>query len=111
MRRWSRREQALLGFTHFDLGAEMISRWNCPPAVQNAARFCQQASVNLETPLALGAVVKSATLIADSQRISNFIPCPPDITCELLEALAIRVPVQFFAEFRAEYNDLQSCAA
>jgi HD-like signal output (HDOD) protein len=105
------REQALLGFTHFDLGAEMIARWNCPLAVQEAARFCRHAAVDLEAPLALGAVVKSATVIADSQRISNFIPAPPDITGELLEALEIREPSQFIADFHSDYNDLQSCAA
>ncbi len=105
-------EQALLGFTHFDLGAEMISRWNCPVAVQEAARFCQSASADLEQPLALGAVVKSATVIADSQRISNFNSFQnPDITGELLEALEINRPEQFIAEFRADYNDLQSNAA
>jgi HD-like signal output (HDOD) protein len=105
------KELALLGFTHFDLGAEVISRWNCPVAVQDAARFCQQAAVDLEAPLVLGAVVKSATVIADSQRISNFIPAPPDITGELLEALEIRQPDRFIAEFHADYKDLQSCAA
>jgi HD-like signal output (HDOD) protein len=105
-------EQALLGFTHFELGAELISRWNCPFAVQEAARFCQFASADLEQPLALGAVVKSATVIADSQRISNFSSAPhPDITGELLEALEIREPAQFIAEFHSDYNDLQSSAA
>jgi hypothetical protein len=89
----------------------VISSWNCPLAVQDAARFCQQAAVDLEAPLALGAVVKSATVIADSQRISNFLPSPPDITGELLEALEIRQPDRFIAEFHADYNDLQSCAA
>lgn len=105
-------EQQLLGFTHFELGAEMISRWNCPVAVQEAARCCQYAAADLEQPLALAAVVKSATVIADSQRISNFVSMQnPDITGELLEALEIRQPDQFIAEFRADYNDLQSCAA
>lgn len=105
-------EMALLGFTHFELGAEMAARWNCPVPVQEAARFCQKVAVDLAQPLALGAVVKSATVIADSQSLSNFtLAGIPDITGELLEALEIREPIQFIAEFRSDYNDLQSCAA
>jgi HD-like signal output (HDOD) protein len=105
-------ERALLGFTHFELGAEMISKWNCPQAAQQAARTCQLSSVDLEQPLALGAVVKSATTIADSQGISNFNSVQDrDITGELLEALRIAQPVEFMEEFRTDYNDLQRCSA
>lgn len=105
-------EREVLGFTHFEIGADLLSKWNCPPAVQDAARFCQGPAVDLEQPLALGAVVKSATTIADSQRISNFTAAQnPDITAELLEALDISQPDQFIETFRSDYNDLQSCAA
>jgi putative nucleotidyltransferase with HDIG domain len=104
-------EQELLGFTHFELGAEMASRWNCPVAVQDAARFCQHSAVDLAQPLDLGAVVKSATVIADGQSLSNFASAQnPAITSELLEALEIREPDQFIATFRADYNELQSSA-
>ncbi len=105
-------EQDVLGFTHFELGAEMASRWNCPAPVQDAARFCQHSAVDLEQPLELGAVVKSATVIADAQSLSNFSSSQnPGITGELLEALEIREPDQFIAAFRSDYNELQSCAA
>jgi HD-like signal output (HDOD) protein len=105
-------EQEMLGFTHFELGAEVTARWNCPPTIQEAARFCEHAAVNLEAPLALGAVVKSATVIADSQAISNFSSVQSlDVTSELLEALEIPKPDQFIADFRADYKDLSSCAA
>lgn len=105
-------EREVLGFTHFDLGAEMISRWNCPIPVQEAAQFCEHPAVDLEQPLRLGAVVKSATTIADSQKISNFSAAQNhDITGELLEALDITKPAEFIAEFRSDYRDLQSSAA
>ncbi len=105
-------ERELLGFTHFDIGAEMISRWNCPVPVQRAAQICEHAAVDLEQPLTLGAVVKSATTIADSQKISNFSAAQhQDITGELLEALDITRPTEFIAEFRSDYRDLQGCAA
>lgn len=105
-------EMALLGFTHFELGAEMAARWNCPSPVQEAARFCQKVAVNLTQPLPLGAVVKSATVIADSQSLSNFNSAKlRDVTGELLEALEIREPLAFLAEFRADYDDLDRSAA
>jgi HD-like signal output (HDOD) protein len=104
-------ERALLGFTHFELGAELISRWNCPVPVQEATQFCQRSTFAFEQPLTLGAVVKSATLIADSQRISNFTSThDEDVTNELLEALEIAKPVQFIAAFQSNYNELQICA-
>ena len=105
-------ELELLGFTHFELGAEVAFRWNCPVAVQNAARFCQHAAVDLEQPLALGTVVNSATVIADSQSLSNFSSTQnPEIVGDLLEALEIREPERFIAEFRSDYQDLSSNAA
>src|SRR5262249_20782009 len=55
-------EQALLGFSHFELGADVIARWNFPTAVQDAARFCSVKSFDFAHPLPLGAVVKSASL-------------------------------------------------
>ncbi len=105
------RERELLGFTHFELGAELISRWNCPIPVQEATQFCQRSTFAFDQPLTLGAVVKSATLIADSQKISNFKSThDEDVTNELLEALEIAKPVQFLAAFQSNYNELQICA-
>jgi HD-like signal output (HDOD) protein len=102
-------ERELLGFTHFELGADLISQWNCPVATQDAARLCQFPSMDLEQPIALGAVVKSATIIADSQGISNFHAIQKDeIAVELLDALSIQNPEEFMTEFRADYHELQA---
>ena len=104
------RERELLGFTHFEIGAELISRWNCPVAVQEAARSCQRDDFAMQQPLTLGAVVKSATLLADSNSISNFDSQHDEhATGELLEALDIAKPAQFITEFQSDYNDLQTC--
>ncbi len=104
-------ERELLGFTHFELGAEMISRWNCPAPVQQAAQFCQTPAFEIEQPLTLGSVVKSATLIADSQSISNFDWTYDGHTAnELLEALEIPQPARFISEFQSEYGELKFSA-
>jgi HD-like signal output (HDOD) protein len=105
------RELDVLGFTHFDLGAEVVARWKCPPAIQQATQSCQHAAFNLQQPLALGAVVKSATLIADSHGLSNF-DTPPDaaVTDQLLEALDVSHPAEFMEEFYSDYRELTSAA-
>ena len=48
------RERELLGFTHFDLGAELLGRWNCPPMLQEAVWFCECSNFPNERPLKLG---------------------------------------------------------
>jgi HD-like signal output (HDOD) protein len=106
------RERNLLGFSHFELGAELIGRWNCPVPVQEAAQFCQRAAFEFGQPLGLGAVVKSATLLADSHRISNFDSDQnQNVTHELLEALEIPKPAQFITDFHADFNELQTSPA
>ena len=105
-------ERSRLGFTHFDLGAEMVSRWNCPAPVQEAVRSCEGSALTFERPLALGAVVKSATLIADAQGISiveSF--SNEDMTSQLWESLEIARPAQLVEAFQATFNELQLCAA
>jgi HD-like signal output (HDOD) protein len=106
------RERELLGFTHFDLGAEMMSRWNCPPRVQEAVRFCERSTFQYERPLSLGAVVKTASMLADSSGITILSSGQDQgLTSELLEALDIPDQARFIAAFEMEYNGLQSCAA
>jgi HD-like signal output (HDOD) protein len=102
------RELSVLGFTHFELGAEVVARWKCPTPVQEATKTCHGA-FNLQQPLALGAVVNSATLIADSHGLSNFeMPQDSSTTDELLQALEIAQPNQFMQEFFSDYRELTS---
>jgi putative nucleotidyltransferase with HDIG domain len=106
------RERELLGFTHFDLGAELLARWNCPPVVQEAAWFCERTEVPYEQPLNLGAAVKTASLLADANGVSMFDSSEDaSLTAELLDSLQIPAPVDFLAKFRMEYNGLQASAA
>jgi len=105
------RERELLGFTHFDLGAELLARWNCPSVVQEAVWFCESAELSPEHPLKLGAVVKSASLLADANGVSTLDTVEDqDQTTELLDALKIPSPGEFIARFRLEYNGLQAVA-
>jgi HD-like signal output (HDOD) protein len=106
------REQELLGFTHFDLGAEILERWNCPRVVQEATRFCQRTEFSSERPLELGAAVKAATLLADASGISLYDSREDaSVAATLLGALKVPAPVEFLATFRAEYGALQGSAA
>jgi putative nucleotidyltransferase with HDIG domain len=106
------RERELLGFTHFDIGAEMLAGWHCPPIVQEAARFCERAEFPYELPLNLGATVKTASLLADANGIAIFGSSEDaSLTTELLAALEIPAPVEFIATFEREYSGLRACAA
>jgi HD-like signal output (HDOD) protein len=106
------REREVLGFTHFDLGAEMLAQWNCPPTMQEAARFCERTAFQCERPLSLGAVVKTASLLADASQI-NLCDANQDRTLasELLDAVGIADSAKFTKAFEAEYSGLLSCAA
>jgi HDOD domain len=106
------REREMLGFTHFDLGAELLARWNCPPIVQEATRFGDSDQAPSERPLSLGAVVKTASLLADASGISIFDSSEDDdLAIQLLEALGIPAPQEFITKFEAEYSNVQACAA
>ena len=106
------KERELIGFTHFDLGADLMVRWNFPDFVQDAIRFCETDTFEYEEPMTLGMVVKTASLMADACAISivrseqnpTFVP-------ELLEALGIESPSHFVEMFQTEYIGLQSCVA
>ena len=105
-------EREVLGFTHFDLGAEMLARWNCPAMVQEATRFSETREVPSERPLSLGAVVKTASLLADASGISIFDSNKDnDVAIPILDALGIAAPLDFIAKFEAEYSNVQACAA
>ena len=105
-------ERNLLGFTHFDLSADLLASWNCPPAVQEAARFCERPSFGYSTPFSLGAAVKTASLLADTEGFRIF-PSNQRHTCmlELLTALEISNPDEFVSAFETDFNGLQACAA
>ena len=106
------REQEMLGFTHFDLGAELLARWNCPAIVQEATRLGDSREISSQRPLNLGAVVKTASLLADASGISIFDSNKDnDRAIQLLEALGIPAPLDFIAKFEAEYSNVQACPA
>ncbi len=106
------RERQALGFTHFDLGAEMQARWNCPVMVQEATRFCESMEGESEQPLSLGAVVRTASQLADASGIGVFNSREdPKLATRLLDALGIPAPLDFMAKFTEEYNSVQACAA
>ena len=106
------RERELLGFTHFDVGSELLARWNCPLTVQDAARFCERTDFPQEQPLKLGSAVKTASRLADANGIAIFDSNEDaKLTTELLDALQIPAPMEFIASFESEYNGLRACAA
>ena len=106
------REREMLGFTHFDLGAEMLARWNCPAIMQEATRFGESAKIPSERPLNLGTVVKTASLLADATGISIFDSSKDnDLAIQLLEALEIAAPLDFMAKFEAEFSNVNARAA
>ena len=105
------RERELLGFTHFDLGAELLARWNCPRMVQEAVWSCESVEAANEHPPKLGAIVKTASLLADANGITTFDGGEDsERTTELLEALAVPAPVDFMEKFKREFGALQTAA-
>ena len=105
------RERDLLGFTHFDLGAELLARWNCPQMVQEAVWSCESAESSNEQPPKLGAIVKTASLLADANGITTFDTGEDhERTMELLKTLAIPAPTDFIEKFKREFSALQAAA-
>jgi HD-like signal output (HDOD) protein len=104
-------ERDLLGFTHFDLGAELLARWNCPRMVQEAVWSCESVEAANEHPPNLGAIVKTASLLADANGITTFETGEDsERTTELLDALAVPAPVDFIEKFKREFSALQTAA-
>jgi hypothetical protein len=80
--------------------------------VQEATRFSETREVPSERPLSLGAVVKTASLLADASGISIFDSNKDnDVAIPILDALGIAAPLDFIAKFEAEYSNVQACAA
>jgi HD-like signal output (HDOD) protein len=107
-----RHERELLGFTHFQLSADLLAKWNCPRAVQEAALFCERPSFDYGPLLSLGSAVKTASLLADANGLRIF-PSNQSHTSllEFLSALEIKNPSGLIEEFDGEYSGLQACAA
>jgi HD-like signal output (HDOD) protein len=105
------RERELFGFTHFNLWADLLARWKCPPVVQEAVRSCEHTVVQYDPSLSLGAVAKTASLLADACGVSIFdSPHDQDLTDSLLSALHISDPLKFMGLFESEYNGLKASA-
>ncbi len=105
------RERKLLGFTHFDLGAELLARWNCPRMVQEAVWSCEGTEASHEYPPKLGAIVKTASLLADANGLTTFDTGEDsERTIALLDALAVPAPVEFMEKFKREFGALQATA-
>jgi HD-like signal output (HDOD) protein len=103
-------ERDVLGFTHFEVGVDLLERWNCPAIVQQAALFCQQNAFELRSPQSLGMVVKTASLLADSNGMSVFgLNHSPMLPADLLDALNVSEPIAFIEAFRLEYGGFHSC--
>jgi hypothetical protein len=64
-----------------------------------------------EQPPKLGAIVKTASLLADANGITTFETGEDsERTVELLDALAVPAPVDFMERFKREFGALQTAA-
>ena len=103
-------ERESLGFNHFEVGAELLARWNCPRIVQEASIYCVTNTFEYRSPLSLGMVVKTASLLADANGMSVFGSTQDSTFVEdLLDSLDLPASSAFMELFEAEYNSLQSC--
>lgn len=103
-------ERQLLGFSHFEIGASLLDRWNCPATVQDASLFCQRNAFEFQCPMSLGLVVKTASLLADASGMAIFgSEDSAEFTTDLLDAVDVHKPSKFIEVFRAEYKGFQSC--
>jgi HD-like signal output (HDOD) protein len=105
-------ERELLGFTHFELGADFLGKWNYPAAVQQAVRNCPSAPLEYAKPLNLATAVKIGSLLSDSHHFS--IPGAADAedkSAELLEMLQLKNPAKLQESFRGEWQAFQECSA
>lgn len=90
----------------------MLARWNCPAIVQEATLFGDSREIPAARPLSLGAVVKTASLLADANGISIFDSREDShLATKVLEGLGIPAPLDFIVEFETEYSNVQACAA
>jgi len=102
-------ERELLGFTHYEIGADLLALWNCPPVVREASVFCESNAFDYAQPLELGMVVKTASLLADANGLSMFGDNrDPAFVPETLDALRIQKAATFMEHFQMEYRGFQS---
>lgn len=106
------REREVLGFTHFEIGAALMSRWGCPTIVQEASLFCQFNTFQFENPSSLGMAVKLASMLADASGMSIFGAQRLDDSFgpDLLEAIHVPKPAEFINVFESEYGGLVAVA-
>lgn len=105
------RERDLLGFSHFEIGLDIMDRWNCPWTVQEASLFCESNTFEFQNPPSLGMVVKTASLLADAEGFSVFGPIGDEdlsFAPHLLDALTIQTPGALIDSFQTEYVGFQS---
>ncbi len=105
-------ERELLGFTHFELGAEFLAKWNYPSTVQQAVKNFPGAPLEFAKPLSLSGALKAASVLADS----NHYALPgsvevEDATPELLSMLKISNPARLMEAFRYEWQAFEECSA
>ncbi len=100
------RERQVLGFSHFEVGVALLSRWGCPVVVQDASLFCQSNTFQYQSPLSLGMAVKTASLLADMSGMSLFGPRRDEDGAFLLDAISVPKPTAFIDAFQAEYGGL-----
>ncbi len=106
------RERELLGFTHYEIGADLLALWNCPPVVREASVFCESSAFEYDQPLRLGMIVKTASLLADANGLSMFGDNrDPDLVPDTLDALRIQKAATFMEHFHMEYRGFQSQVA
>jgi len=102
-------ERELLGFTHFELGADLLARWNYPPVVHQAVRICPQIPVPCAHPLSLAAVVSAGSQLADAHHVailSSYV-AGDDSGADLMQTLSIADSAKFFSSFENEYQSFR----
>jgi putative nucleotidyltransferase with HDIG domain len=100
------RERQVLGFSHFEIGVALLSRWGCPAVVQEASLFCESNAFQYQSPLSLGMAVKTASLLADVSGMPLFgARRDEDLAFgpRLLDAISVPKPATFIDAFQAEY--------
>jgi len=105
-------ERELLGFTHFEVGAEFLKHWNYPAAVQNAVRECPSFPLQYEYPFPLAAVANAATRLADAFGIA-ILGFGEDETLipAVMQTFKISEAEKFRAVFESDYRTFQDSAA
>ena len=104
-------ERELLGFTHFELGADFLAKWNYPSTVQQAVRQSPSASIEFAKPFSLASVIRAATLQADSrgQTVMGAVT-QVDASEAVLESLQIKDREKFLRVFDLEWEAFQQPA-